>query len=239
MLLVLGLAGIGAGWYADEGLPSRAAVVPQVLAEPLQTAVQLPAFTVRAEGIDYRIEPAADYDISGIVVSRHDSDAWWDWFHAASNDHLNVVDICMVWGANARDGAYQKMSFSSGQFVCYWNTRDSNAAQSAYVRSFSNNHILTENPLTARQLRRLRIGDQVRLRGQLVTYRHNAGMAFSRSTSLTRDDTGDGACETVFVRDIEVLRRGSAWPRWLMACGVLVLLFGLWAWYSAPHRPRN
>ena len=131
------------------------------------------------------------------------------------------------------------MSFSSGQFVCYVSGKDWAVWQPQYLRALSNNHLLTENPAIARQLRKLRVGDQVRLRGQLASYSHNAGFAFTRGTSTTRDDTGNGACETVFVRDLEVLRTAPAWPGWLRWAGAALLLYGLVRWYAAPHRPRD
>ncbi len=237
-LLIAGVAALGVGLVFDGHLPARSTLLPDVLDEPLQTAVAAPAFDAHAGDVDYRIAPVADYLISGLVVSRHDSDTWWDWIHAASNDHLNVVDLCLIWGANAADGAYEKMSFSSGQFVCYVETRHAEAWKPKYVRALSNNHLLTEDPAIARRLRDMRIGDQVRLRGQLASYSHNAGFAFTRGTSTTREDTGNGACETIFVREAEILRRAPAWPRWLRWAGALLLAAGLVAWYAAPHRPR-
>jgi len=227
------------GFAFDHRLPARALLMPALHAEPLQSDVAAPPFAARAGRVDYRIAPAADYDITGLVVSRHDSQAWWDWIHAASNDHLNVVDLCMVWGANAADGAYEKMSFESGQFVCYVSSKDADVWKPAYLRALSNNHLLTDDAAIARRLRGLRIGDQVRLRGQLVSYSHDAGFAFNRGTSLTRDDTGNGACETVFVRELEVLRRAPAWPGWLRWLGGALMAAGLVAWFAAPHRPRS
>jgi hypothetical protein len=239
-LLLAALAALALGWTFDESLPAHQRLAPGLYEEPLQTAPASHApFKARAGGVDYGIKPLADYDIQGLVVSRHDSTAWWDWIHAASNDHLNVVDLCVVWGANAAEGAYEKMKFCSGQFVCYVSTRDNWAWQPRFVRALSNNHLLTDDSRIARTLRNVRIGDQIRIRGQLVEYTHNHGFAFMRGTSLTRDDQGDGACETIFVRDATVVRAGAAWPRWLFRAGLLMLLVGLWLWFSAPHRPRD
>lgn len=165
LLLVGGTVALALGIVFDGHLPRAAELLPTLSDEPLQRAVAAPAFQAHAGQVDYRIAPVADYEITGLVVSRHDADTWWDWIHRASNDHLNVVDLCMIWGANAADGAYEKMSFSSGQFVCYYSSRDDTAWQPQYTRALSNNHLLTEDPHIARQLRRLRVGDQVRIGG--------------------------------------------------------------------------
>lgn len=239
LLLAGGAAALALGLVFDGHLPPAAELLPALHAEPQQHAVAAPVFDAHAGQVDYRIAPVADYEITGLIVSRHDADTWWDWIHRASNDHLNVVDLCMIWGANAADGAYEKMSFSSGQFVCYVSSRDDTAWQPQYIRALSNNHLLTEDPRIARQLRRLRVGDQVRIGGQLASYSHDAGFAFTRGTSLTREDTGNGACETIFVRELELLRRAPAWPLWLRWLGGALLVLGLAAWWAAPHRPRS
>ena len=238
-VLIGALFALAAGFYFDGQLPEPDALAPALRAEPLQTTVAAAPFAARAGGVDYRIAPVADYDIAGLVVSRHDSSTWWDWIHAAASDHLNVVDLCLVWGANAADGAYRRMSFSSGQFVCYYQYRDAASAAPRYLRALSNNHLLTDDPRIARQLRDLRVGDQVQLRGQLSSYSHHAGFDFTRGTSLTREDTGNGACETLFVRDVQLLRAAPAWPRTLRWLGYLMLLAGLAVWIAAPHRPHD
>lgn len=240
VLLLTGTLAAALGWWFDGALPARARLDPSITTEPLQTPTSGDAaFAAHRNGVDYSIRPLADYEITGLVVSMHHADAWWDWIHAASADHLNVVDLCVVWGANAADGAYERMKFSSGQFVCYVSTRDSSAWQPQYIRALSNNHLLTDDARIARQLAGVRVGDQVRMRGQLVEYSHNHGFAFTRGTSLTRDDQGNGACETIFVRDVQVLRAAAAWPRWLLWAGLAMLGLGVWRSFATPHRPRD
>ena len=40
--------------------------------------------------------------MSALVVGLHHSDTWWDYPHKDWNDHINLMDLCMVWGENAR-----------------------------------------------------------------------------------------------------------------------------------------
>ena len=62
----------------------------------------------------------------------------------------------------------------------------------------------------AKKFRTVRVGDQVRFRGFLAEYAHrNKGQPFHRGTSTTRMDTGNGACETVYVTDLDILNRGG------------------------------
>jgi hypothetical protein len=51
----------------------------------------------------------------------------------------------------------------------------------------------------------------VRIRGYLAKYGHDQG--FERGTSTIRTDTGNGACETIFITDYEIIASyGGPWP---------------------------
>lgn len=96
-----GLAGaalIAAGLAFRGTLPPPEVLSTAVREEPTQTPTRVAPFSVSSGGVEYSIAPEFDYDIAGLVVSRHDSETWWDTIHADSNDHLNVADLCLVWG---------------------------------------------------------------------------------------------------------------------------------------------
>ena len=84
-------------------------------------------------------------------------------------------------------------------------------------------------------------GDQVRLRGVLAEYR-NPQNGFFRSTSTTRDDTGNGACETIYVTDFEIVRKANPGLRFYYALAkwsAIVSLLGFVIFFIvAPYRGR-
>lgn len=192
---------------AAAGAPNR------LVRQPRQSPVQKSPFHVSAGKIDYLVQPLFKYELHGMVVSRHDSDTWWDYIHKEWDDWLNIADLCVVWGNNVRSGAYRDIEFSSGQFVCNFQT-SSNEAFAAFDQSaISNNHLLSADPSLARRMRNVRIGDQVRFSGYLAEYSHNQGFPFKRGTSTVRTDSGNGACETVYVEGL----RDTATLWWAVA----------------------
>ena len=236
-LLCAALASLA--WTQSPELPSPSQLRAELLQEPMQLAVALAPYKTTVGGVTYSIEPSHRYAIHGLVVSKHNAITWWDWAHAAWNDHLNVTDVCVLWGSNLASGVYQAFSFSSGQWTCNYQTTSSAAFQAFDAARFSNNHLLTDSPFLARELRQLRIGDQVRITGHLAAYRHQVGQDFFRGTSTTRQDTGNFSCETIFVTDVAVLRSAPAGWRtlsWLAGLGMGVcLLIGL----VRPYRTRG
>ena len=55
------------------------------------------------------------------------------------------------------------------------------------------------------------IGDQIYLKGYLSQYSHSNN-SFNRGTSITRTDTGNGACETIYIEEYEILKKAN--PLW-------------------------
>jgi hypothetical protein len=230
LLAVASLALLLTSCWKAESLPPPTVLRPELLQEPEQVAVRERAFQTQVGEVEYTVQPLYRYELTGLVVSRHDSTTWWDSAHAEWNDALNAVDLCVVWGANVAGGAYLPLSYSSGQWTCNVKT-DSDAAWQAFdPAALSNNHLLTDQPELAALMRKVRIGDQIRLRGYLAEYSHSVGGGFQRGTSTTRSDTGNGACETVFVENFEILDAGGKpwralrWPA-AIACLVFVVLW--------------
>ncbi len=54
-------------------------------------------------------------------------------------------------------------------------------------------------------------GDHIPITGQLASYENTAN-GFLRGTSTRRDDTGNGACETLFVEEVEFVNKAN--PGW-------------------------
>jgi hypothetical protein len=235
--LLASVAAFALCYLMADGLPDPKRLDPRLFAAPRQTGTAQAPFFRTAEGISYKVIPLFEYDLYGLVVSEHDSHAFVDYVHREAGDHLNVIDLCVVWGDDARAGAYRHVRFSSGQFTCYVTTVDRESAAQFDIYQMSNNHLLTEEPRLARLLRGVHVGDEVHFHGWLSEYEHDHGFHFHRGTSITRFDTGDGACETVYVTRAEILHSyGRPWRigQWLAATMFLASIF---AWFRLPLSP--
>ena len=216
-----------ASFVIDGRVPTQNQISEHSRREPLQEAPTKLAYKTVVQSVEYTIEPKANYDIAGVIVSMHHSNTWWDWIHASWNDHINVADLCMVWGNNVASDNYRKLDYSSGQFTCNVQTGDSSIWNAFDMTALSNNHVLTDDRHIAKQLLNLRVGDQIRIRGTLVDYSHTQGGGFKRTTSLVRTDQGNGACETLFVDSLDMIKAAPRTPqnlRWLGSIGLILSL---------------
>jgi hypothetical protein len=222
-------------FFHRNDLPGAIAVHPGLADAPRQRPTSERAATVRYADVDYRVEPVFDYELYGLVVSyrQHDGESS---MHKWSNDHLNMADVCVVWSSTAGNPLLSKLDFWNGIFTCNVETRDREAWASFRMNELSNNHLISDDPFIRDRVAEIHVGDQIRVKGQLARYGAvgNGGM---RGTSTTREDTGDGACETIFVREFEIVEAGwSAWRTGLWA-SLAVLLVTIGIHFMMPYRP--
>lgn len=220
-------------WLYDE-LPSPRQINPALAEAPVVTPTTTQAFIAHTGKKQYLIEPVQEYELYGLVVSKHNARGWRGQIHKEVGDHINVADLCVLWGANVTEGHYQGASFSSAQFTCYVMPAD----RAFNPALFSNNHMLSDDKQLIRQLHNIEIGDQIRLKGYLANYsKYQRGKWVKiRDTDLTIGGYGRTACETIYTTQIEVLKKNRniwQWLYWLSLTGIIGSIIG---WFCIPQR---
>lgn len=221
-------------WQRND-FPEHLSVMPSLLQPPQQHAVRKAPFTVSNEGIEYRIEPQYRYDLHGLVVSYAHHNGNFS-LHRLWNDHINVADVCVVWSDNTSGTDLNRIRFWNGKFTCNFQTRDNDVWKRFHLDQISNNHLLTVDDGIRSRIRKIRIGDQIHLQGWLASYANDQG--FSRGTSTARDDTGNGACETVYLDGFEILRPLDNGWRMLMNLALTGVIASSLLWLVAVMRGR-
>ena len=218
-------------WNRNE-LPGSIDYVADIANEPRQTTTDRRSFEAVWDDVGYRIDPEYDYDLVGMIVSfrHHDENSR---MHRLADDHLNMLDVCVVWGSNTSGAQLDKIDFWNGIFTCNVKTRDQAAWESFDMYQLSNNHLISDDDFIRDQVRNVKVGDQVRIQGVLASYESPGGR---RGTSRTRTDTGDGACETIYVDRFEILQPATSYWRISMYAALATLLVGLFLFFRRPFR---
>ncbi|MFC1896230.1 hypothetical protein ACFL0Q_06165 [Thermodesulfobacteriota bacterium] len=210
-------------------LPGKEAMLKQLRRQPIQLPTDTGAFTRKVKDVRYLIVPLYSYELYGMIVSYHHSGSWWDMYHHQLwGDYVNVKDICVIWGPNILTEVYRQMKFSSDTWTCFASTETQEAWYQFYPTCLSNNHLLSSDRRLNKEIMRARKGDQVYLRGYLAEYSHAGG--FQRGTSTSRTDTGNGACETIWLEEFKILRRANVLWNFLYAAskyGIILCLIAL------------
>lgn len=207
ILLISVIVFITSYFFKDQ-LPEKDEIDQRLFQEPRQEGTNKESFEKEAEGVVYTIKPLANYELHGLVVTYHDSNSWWDYYHKEWSDYINKKDVCVIWNKNIDTEVYNQMKFESGSWTCYFEGKygaNEDLKSKFSYSHLSNNHLLADNDEISNKIMEAKTGDQIYFKGYLAEYSHNNGQ-FMRGTSITRSDKGNRACETVYVTDFEIIR---------------------------------
>jgi len=236
-LIPLGFVLLLISFWNRNDLSNDMVIIDELRETPRQIKVDEAAFFVTVNDVEYEVQPMYEYQLYGLVVSYELHDGNYN-LHKRWNDHLNVADYCVVWDKSAFTEFLPKIEFWNGQFTCNFETRDQLAWNSFETQQLSNNHLISDDEFIRKKLRNINIGDQISITGWLSSYK-NVTNGGTRGTSITRDDQGNGACETIYVKDVNVIRSyTSAW-RVVMYFSFIVFITSLIMYFKAPHVSRN
>ncbi len=198
LLAVLALSLFGALNWTRQGFITRAEGV-LVASAPQQSA---PRHSEPLERGDFTLTPLADFSLEARVLSRAD-------YRFDAESALSPTDLALGWGRMSDSRVLARLDVRQGRRAFRYRWLDEPPIPPReIIRSSANMHMIPADDAVARELAGVRAGDLIRLRGQLVQAKRGDGWRWT--SSLTRDDTGDGACELVLLREIS--RRAATGP---------------------------
>lgn len=160
--------------------------------QPLQKKLATPEPISRG---DFNIHPLAEFQIQARVLGRED-------YYLGRESELSPIDLALGWGPMSDSAVLDEIDISqSGRFY-FWRVNKYPIPGQEISRNSANMHMIPADDAVAKRLKNVREGDVVALRGFLVRVEAENWQWVS---SLTRDDTGAGACEVVWVRDFAIL----------------------------------
>lgn len=145
-----------------------------------------------------------EYDIKALVVSTHN--------YSSSNvgDKISPRDLALAWGPVAAYNNVVDFNWRQSGRWYYWNVKtyeeiDKVGGVAGVTQHSSNNHIIPADDNVRRSVNKIKVGDYVRLKGYLVSIEGSStdGKTFSWSSSTSRSDDGNHACEVIYVTSVE------------------------------------
>lgn len=141
----------------------------------------------------YQVTPLAEFSLDARVLST-------EHYTLGRESDLSPVDLALGWGPMSDSAVISQLSIrQSGRFY-HWSAERLPIPKQAISRNSANMHMVPADARTEKTLKSLRPGEVVRLAGYLI--RADAPDGWHWVSSLTRDDSGNGACELVWVKEI-------------------------------------
>jgi hypothetical protein len=193
------LVALMVAWYAYHRVTGPITYPPGVLiaSDPVQTPAS-PNDHPFDRGA-FHLEPLARFALDARVlhrkIYRYDQQA-----------ALVPVDLAVGWGAMSDQAVLDQLEISqSARFFWYEWQHQPPIPRSEIVSHATNLHLIPSTPTIASRCKSLRTGELIHLDGVLVQAT-GPGIGTWRS-SLSRTDDGNGACELVWVEELEDLPR--------------------------------
>ncbi|XOV82711.1 MAG: hypothetical protein ACFHXK_17855 [bacterium] len=145
----------------------------------------------------YQIEHLEPFALEARVLSRKD-------YTSGREADLSKTDLALGWGEMSRPEIIAQFDISQRSRAYFWRTDKLPLPRRNIETQSANMHMIAATPEVAAALARADEGDMVRFSGQLVEVRAEQGNWRWRS-SLTRNDTGHGACEVIWVESFSLI----------------------------------
>jgi len=191
----------GALWHFQTREPSAVLQGAGVVAPNAPVQVNLSAMSASIAKGRFILTPLADFTTEARVLSR---------LRYSSDDgaELSPIDFALGWGRMSDSAVIEQLDIGQGaRFFTYRWADEPPIPPSEIIVSASNMHLIPEDIAIERALDRVRAGQVVRLKGQLVKAERADGWLWT--SSLSREDTGAGACELFYVRQVTVINAGT------------------------------
>ncbi|MFL6604711.1 MAG: hypothetical protein ACJ8R9_25710 [Steroidobacteraceae bacterium] len=139
----------------------------------------------------------AHYELTARILSREN-------YRFDTLADLIPEDLALGWGPMSDNRVLESFEITqSARFYSWRPVHDMPIPREEVIEHSANTHVIAGDEHVGSQLKRLRVGQVVHLTGVLVDGVRDDGTYIK--TSLTRSDSGAGACEVMLVEGVEVL----------------------------------
>lgn len=170
---------------------------PGVLIEhaPQQQPLQNEQAEIVVDG--FRLRPVAHYRIEARLLGR-------ERYRMDAGAVLAPLDFALGWGPMSDSAVLDTLDISQSNRFFHVAWQQPPIPEREIMRNASNMHLIAASPSVGRALDRMRPGQRIELEGRLVNALRSDGWKWK--TSLSRSDTGAGACELMWVEQARVLQ---------------------------------
>ena len=141
----------------------------------------------------YSVRPVARFRVEARVLST-------ERYRFDRGATLSPIDLALGWGPMSNQAVLDQIDISQGRRFYRWRVKNYPIPRQQIIEHSANMHMIPANDEVRKDLLAVRVGEIVHIEGYLVIATSEDGSIWK--TSLTRKDSGDGACELVWVENV-------------------------------------
>lgn len=179
-------------WYSQKPITYEG-MGPIVKEQPFQQSTSRQSFSFKEK---YTIAPLADFSLRARVLSRKR-------YYFDDESELAPVDLLLGWGVMSDDAVLSELELSQSGRWSHWHCKILPVPREQIEQNAANMHLIPANDDIDKSIKSVKTGSVIKLRGYLVKVTRSDGWKWQ--SSLSRNDTGNGSCEVIFVTDFDTL----------------------------------
>jgi hypothetical protein len=127
-------------------------------------------------------------------------------YNFGRESEISPVDFALGWDKMADPEVYKQLSIRQSNRWYHWRYENAPPIPVREIEMQSaNTHLIPASKQIAKQLKAIDQDDLIYLKGQLVEVKSSDGWTWR--SSLSREDTGGGACELMLVEEVRVISK--------------------------------
>jgi len=145
----------------------------------------------------YTLRFTHEFEVKALVLSaRH--------YYFGRESELSRVDLALGWGAMSNPAPLKQLNIRQNGRVYTYRYQNPPPLEPEVIAQYSANmHMIAKNDEIKAELKKIKRGDLVFIKGYLTDV--SAPDGWKWRSSKTRNDRGAGACEVVYVKDVQKL----------------------------------
>lgn len=155
---------------------------------------------VRADKIqleDYQITPLASFELKAKVLAKQS-------YSLGRESDLSPIDLALGWQKMSDENVIKQIDISQSGRWYRWRTDAFPIPRREIETQSANMHLIPANEMIEALIESAKVGQIIAMKGALVRVDGKDGWHWQ--SSLTREDTGNHACELVYVDSFELIQ---------------------------------
>lgn len=189
LVLIIGIA-VYSFWPEKELRHPPGVLAPD---DPVQIAVKDQVLWQKGS---YIITPLAEFRIKAFVLSKNS-------FSFGRESDLSPMDLALGWGQMSNQSIIDALEITQSNRWYHWKAKVLVIPAQEISTHSSNMHIIPADEKIEETLDNLYKGCIIEMKGFLVSVKGKDGWHWT--SSLSRDDTGGGACELVWANELNLI----------------------------------
>lgn len=145
----------------------------------------------------YTITEIAKFDIKAKVLSKKN-------YRTGREADLSPTDLALGWGKMSDKSILEKIKISQSNRWYWWKVDSFPIPRRQIETQSANMHLIPASVSVKNVIGRIRKGDIIEISGSLVNVTSNND-GWHWKSSQTRNDTGKGACELIWVENLDIV----------------------------------